>query len=724
MEDKNLFKYVDNVKLDDTQKAELISGEIPQFQVVRRRGDLGSFAPMAGMAAGVALVAMVLVGILSGGFDFFSTPADTGFPPSEAQIAMQIDTTFGYRYQAFDMREYLRWYEVALQENVIVARVKALSSTKPGEIREITRHFGDGYDYITTAYAHTAFDIEITEVLNGNAPLGEMTVYAESEYILARDYLELVNKTNPEILVFDRFLQSEVNRFSEIEALSTAQKNSMYVRFINNSGYNFTGMIEGEEYILFLRLDASGDYLINSHGAIDKDSTRVLEVLDNKPEPPKPPKQNEPPDDFKPTPPPELTYNPVALPAHLESLNWVVRPGYRYVLEHDGTEYEGFYYCSSCDFFFNSGEFAVNERTGLYLEHSHGAHGGGRLLWIYDPINDMMGKNGSAYGGEPMRMYPRSEFAQHFPEAAGTIKIVHSVDMSMFNEGEQGPELTTDAYGLAAVAVGNEFITDFIYYDLSKGFWIRRGRDIADKIEVTDADGKRGVIGKDGSAVLPLEFEDILIIDKWTAFVKLDGHWGIVAFYDGDVPNFMPSGAGGAYIEGDYAGENLRVQENPGGFVIVNRNGDVFFNTEFDRLVYISGKNIRGYKNNDNDVYFINVRDDNNVVLTQVQLKREWAGNIYIYENLLNIDIPATVENAERAAEEARDYVREAGYEIYPLQGVQLLRNFFGEASANTFIYFSGTADGITVQSFLFEVVFKENGHEWEIRDITQETWG
>jgi tetrahydromethanopterin S-methyltransferase subunit F len=707
MEDKNLFKYVDNVKLDDTQKAELISGEIPQFQVVRRRGGLGSFAPMAGMAAGVALVAVVLVGILSGGFDFFSTPADAGFPPSDSQIAMTVGVTGSVVFKTYSLDDYFDRYG---RDRVKVVRVKALTSTKPAEIVRYGESGG------VAAWLFSAFDIEILEVLNGefhwedgSETVGKkITVYAKPQYVSVNTYLEMLEYNN----YWDIQRQGIVDPVS-LRGLTEAQKDSMYVKYLSDNSYNFTDMTAGEEYILIIEYGSEVRVQVSGHGAFLPTDPEIYGLI-NKPEPP---------DEFKPTPPPELTYNPVALPAHLESLNWVVRPGYRYILEHDGTEYEGFYYCSSCDFFFNSGEFAVNERTGLYLEHSHGAHGGGRLSWIYDPINDMMGKNGSAYGGEPMRMYPRSEFAQHFPEAAGTIKIVHSVDMSMFNEGEQGPELTTDAYGLAAAAVGNEFITDFIYYDLSKEFWIRRGRDIADKIEVTDADGKRGVIGKDGIAVLPLEFEDILIIDKWTAFVKLDGHWGIVAFYDGDVPNFMPSGADSTYIEGDRISEEWHVVSENASLYIQNSNGERFFDLDFEKISNTGGRNIRGFRNNGSDVYEINARGTE-FNLWQIRLEREWAVEILFNNDLIEYlqgDVLAAVSAVEHIIQMAQDYLFELGTEINAEYSyIQLYRAYNGEILENAFRFsVATTKDNNWV---IFKAVLV-NG-EWEIHDVTQEVLG
>jgi hypothetical protein len=282
MEDKNLFKYVDNVKLDDTQKAELISGEIPQFQVVRRRGGLGSFAPMAGMAAGVALVAIVLVGILSGGFDFFSTPADAGFPPSEGQIALSLDATDSKYFNARGLENHMRWYGL---ENVDIVRVRALTSTKPAELVSGGRYIQASF--MPVYCLRNSFDVEVLEVLNGKVPRGKMTIEADAQYVPVRTYLEMLEYN----IHWDMQMQKHVNA-DFLYDLSEAEKDSMFVKYISRNTHYFTEMEAGEEYILILEQGEIFPYKISGHGAfLPVDSAQIYELIEiNKPDNPQPPK--------------------------------------------------------------------------------------------------------------------------------------------------------------------------------------------------------------------------------------------------------------------------------------------------------------------------------------------------------------------------------------------------------------------------------------------------
>jgi hypothetical protein len=192
-------------------------------------------------------------------------------------------------------------------------------------------------------------------------------------------------------------------------------------------------------------------------------------------------------------------------------------------------EFDWFGYCYLHDVFLGHGAFTVDERTGLSTGEVHHAHGGNdRYEWIYDPELDMMGIAGSLYHGTPMRLYPRSEFAERFPDYAECMKTVYSVDSSMNDATEWGDDLPPEAYSRAAVAVGSEFVTDFIYNDRANDFWIRHGRSVADKIEAIDENGFHGIINRFGSALMPFVFDGIQLIDDNTAFAQIDGLWGIV----------------------------------------------------------------------------------------------------------------------------------------------------------------------------------------------------
>jgi hypothetical protein len=416
---------------------------------------------------------------------------------------------------------------------------------------------------------------------------------------------------------------------------------------------------------------------------------------------------------------PEQSYEPVELPPYLENLNWLIKPGFLY----EWYERQSLHYCFGCDVFIGGGEFILNERTGLPLGNFHGAHGGGRLPWIYDPVLDLMGLPGSAYGGQLMQLFPRSEFALHFPLAADSIKVVMSIDSTMRNE-HWDEELSTEAYGMTAVAVGNVFITDFIYNDISKndGLWARQGREAIDKIEVVDEHGKHGIIGSDGSVVLPFEFDEVLLIDKWSAFVKYGERWGIVGFYD-YIPNFMPSGEN--YIEGDNVNEEWFVVYDYASFSLQNKDGIRFFDLGFEMLTNSGGRNIRGFRNNGSDVYFMNAKN-NSLTLNQIRLHRDWAGEIVIYlhfSDFLDGGLLTAVNEIEKIAEMARDSARESGYEVASAYSVQVNKSPHNIISDDALkIYFSGSIDGVYVESFLFEAVRNESG-EWEVYNITGDVW-
>ncbi|MCL2698440.1 MAG: hypothetical protein FWE74_10235 [Oscillospiraceae bacterium] len=206
---------------------------------------------------------------------------------------------------------------------------------------------------------------------------------------------------------------------------------------------------------------------------------------------------------------------------------WLVEPA---------LDYDGIYYCNGHDMFWgNNEEKSIYDQeldtiTGQPTGGYHGAHGGGREMWVYDHALDIMGTPGSGYSGTPVTMYPHSEFAEHFPDDADTIKIVYSVDSTIRNNDGGSDYIEGEAYAGAAVAVGSEFITDFIYH--TDSVWIRRGRDVYDTIEVLDKNNMYGIINRKGETAVPFIFSEIIMISSNTAFARLAGDdmWGIIKF--------------------------------------------------------------------------------------------------------------------------------------------------------------------------------------------------
>jgi hypothetical protein len=223
------------------------------------------------------------------------------------------------------------------------------------------------------------------------------------------------------------------------------------------------------------------------------------------------------------TKPPQIIYEPIPLPPHLAKLNWVVE----LILE-----YEWFGHCFSCDVFIGNSHI-VDEKTGLATEQYHPAHGTGVKIWVYDPVLELFG----IHVGNNIEIYPLSEFTIHFPNDIHRVNVVRRVDSTirelcqLAGYGEIFPQ---KAFSGAAIAIGNEFITDFIYNSdrfSSDGRWFwGGGRDILYADAVVDDKGMFGVIYNDGRIIIPFEFDEIRIIDERTAFVKHNERWGIVAF--------------------------------------------------------------------------------------------------------------------------------------------------------------------------------------------------
>jgi hypothetical protein len=217
---------------------------------------------------------------------------------------------------------------------------------------------------------------------------------------------------------------------------------------------------------------------------------------------------------------------------------WLVEP----TLDYNS----GIYYCDAHDMFWGANSESDSQEldrvTGQLTGNFHDAHGGGVLPWVYDPLLDLMGKPGSSYGGTPVTMYPRSEFAVHFPDDADTIKVVYEVDSTLRNEHWE-EELSQEAYDKAAVAVGAEFVTDFIYNCVrtTMRFFAPQGVRTANVIEVVAENAKSGIINRNGEVVVSFVFNDLLLICENTAFARLGEFdmWGIIAFYPSGAPKLL-----------------------------------------------------------------------------------------------------------------------------------------------------------------------------------------
>jgi hypothetical protein len=237
-------------------------------------------------------------------------------------------------------------------------------------------------------------------------------------------------------------------------------------------------------------------------------------------------------------------------PEPVYSFVWLVEPtlGYSDIL-----------YCCG-GFFDRDSQTPIDEFTGELTDGYHGGHGAPTKQWIYDPQLNKFGVAENSYGGWGLSMYSAEEFMVEFSLAAEYMLLFQKVDssLSFIDDSFWGDSdylaLAEEAYsGLYAAALGTKLLTDFIY---TGGAGARLYKYNPLFICVTDDNGNRGVVGADGEVWVEFIFEDIIIIDSWTAFAKKDGLWGIIAF-NGEVPDNRTSEY--RYVN-DMWDENLKLE--------------------------------------------------------------------------------------------------------------------------------------------------------------------
>jgi len=113
-------------------------------------------------------------------------------------------------------------------------------------------------------------------------------------------------------------------------------------------------------------------------------------------------------------------------------------------------------------------------------------------------------------------------------ESSAQLIAVQSVDSSMrrinpdYWNNPDGWHLSAEAYsGRFALMYNREFITDFRFDAVNPHQF---GLNL---ISVRQG-GKWGVIGTEGSTVLPFVFDNLILIDENSAFAKYNGSYGII----------------------------------------------------------------------------------------------------------------------------------------------------------------------------------------------------
>ena len=219
------------------------------------------------------------------------------------------------------------------------------------------------------------------------------------------------------------------------------------------------------------------------------------------------------------------------------SLVWIVPP----ILEHDRI------HLCNAGTFIDSSRRRIEPTTGLLIDAYCDGHGGPAPDFVYDRERGLFGQtryNDAYHGG--VGMHPLSDFAEivsswTLQNSSGLI-AVEAVDSSLREVSGEGIWeewwLADDAFsGQFALMHNRQFITDFIFDDAAH--WWHMYRFATDptngQFTVLDMDyiavskdRKWGLIDKEGNIALDFIFDNIVMIDKNTAFASYNGNYGIL----------------------------------------------------------------------------------------------------------------------------------------------------------------------------------------------------
>jgi hypothetical protein len=223
------------------------------------------------------------------------------------------------------------------------------------------------------------------------------------------------------------------------------------------------------------------------------------------------------------TPPPPQPPPPPPPPP--VGVSWFVEP----TNEFGNPLTEWFGYCPNCDVFIDGGERIFDERTGQPTDYSHSTHGGaGDKSWVYDTVNGLFGHQGCAYSGYGAELFPVSELAERFPHTLNKLIVVSEVRNAriVFEEDWGVTNIRQEHFtGYAAAFYNGKRITEFEHDELRS--WVR-GR-YCNHLSLA-RDERYGVVNHYGEVVVPFVYDDILVIDDYTAFAIIDGAIGIITW--------------------------------------------------------------------------------------------------------------------------------------------------------------------------------------------------
>ena len=198
---------------------------------------------------------------------------------------------------------------------------------------------------------------------------------------------------------------------------------------------------------------------------------------------------------------------------------WIVEPE---------LEYDDVYFCTMCGYTADTFTYIIDKATGR-IAGDHYGHGGPYFLeWLYDSENGLFGSYVGGWGDD-IKIYPISQFSSHFPSFTNTLNYVKQFDSANMTSNEEdwglvynlGPKYENSKY---AISFGNKFLTEFVYDDPGN---LSFGLIYKNAVPVTK-DGKWGFIDTKGKIIVPLIFDHAESSDGETAFVKINGKYGII----------------------------------------------------------------------------------------------------------------------------------------------------------------------------------------------------
>ncbi|MCL1831446.1 MAG: hypothetical protein FWG45_00875 [Oscillospiraceae bacterium] len=255
----------------------------------------------------------------------------------------------------------------------------------------------------------------------------------------------------------------------------------------------------------------------------------------------------------------------------LDDLEWLVEPALPSIE-----------YCwDPCDTFFIDNK-PIDERTGEIIGEFHGAHCWSFTRWVFDAERDLFGRYHSGGAGHSaIEMFPMDDIAKHFPNYADKILTVELVDSSKREGEEHRATFKPEAFksDLKALVFNGEFLSDFVYPQVSKG------RSIDLLVAVADDSGKYGVVNAIGDTAIDFIFDDLMLIDGCSAFAKVGGLWGIIslgeATVDGRTENYVKM-----LSDGDRINDEWKVVQDKSTkkYSFVNSKGERYYDLTFDSV--------------------------------------------------------------------------------------------------------------------------------------------